>query len=475
MRKLVIAIGIIAVLVLASPFVIGILAEGNLRERLETINTNELVALRVASYDRGWLNSTARLELGLGDAYLTQIETLAQQPELSQMMREFNIPVIVEFAHGPILVGETSGIGFLGVNAYPDRESQPIQLVQTFLGIPYLFELRGKSGFGSGFQFSGEMPAFDGAFADISYNSSGIEVTGVATRDHVQFDAVLDEASVQSPFMSGVLESFTMQGDSALRPGQFSLGTTETTLGRLTAINPISGSEPAFTAENLSVATKTSENPEGTHLDMELIYRIGRIAVANAFEVSDAALGLRLGHIDSAAVNRLIEAASSMQTTADPMAMAAQLMPLLDQVVAGSPEITLDPVQFSLPEGNFTGRLHVGLDGTALPTGSINDFMNPAVALGAVTADADLSASKPLVAMIAGLVAGQNMPNMTGPDGQPLPPEQIAAMVDAQVAQSLTMLTTFGIVSDSGANYTCTVRLAAGALTANGQPVPLPF
>jgi uncharacterized protein YdgA (DUF945 family) len=164
-----------------------------------------------------------------------------------------------------------------------------------------------------------------------------------------------------------------------------------------------------------------------------------------------------------------------LQVTADQTALVETVMPLLEQIVAGSPELTLDPMQFSLPEGTFSGRVHIGLDSSALPTGSINDLMNPAVALAAVNADADLTATKTLVHMIAGLVVGQDVPPMNGLDGQPLPPEQVAAMIDAQVAQSLVMLTTFGIVSDSGANYSCSVRLADGALTANGQPVPLPF
>ena len=48
-------------------------------------------------------------------------------------------------------------------------------------------------------------------------------------------------------------------------------------------------------------------------------------------------------------------------------------------------------------------------------------------------------------------------------------------MADAQVAQTLGMLTTFGLLQVSGGDYICTLALRDGALTANGQPVPLPF
>ena len=474
MRKLLIAIGIVLVLIMASPFVVGIIAEGTVRARLEAMNDSQFIALRVDSYDRGWLKSRTRLQFGLGESYLTQIETMAQQPAVTDMLRNFAIPVIVEFTHGPFLVGEISGIGFLGVKAYADPESQTIELAETFLGVPYLFEFRGKSEFGDGFHFSGDIPEFGGALGDVSYEFSGVDVVGVSTIDHLEFEAVLDEASLQSPFVSAVLESLRMTGNSELRQDSFAPGTSEATLGRLTVINPSLGASPMFSAESLSVASVISENAEATHFDAEVIYRIGRMAFAEAFEISDAALGLRLGHLESDAVNGIVEAASSMQMT-DPTAMVASVMPLIDRIVAGSPELTIDPLQFTLAEGDFNGRLHLGLNGSALPTGSINDFMNPAVAIQAITADAEITAAKPLVEMIAKFVTTQNMPAMTGPDGGPLPPEQLAAMVDAQVAQSLGMLAALGLLRDSGNDYTCTVAFQDGALTANGQPVPLPF
>ena len=473
MRKLLIAIAIVVVLIMAAPFVVGIIAEGTVRARLEAMNESQFLALRVDSYDRGWLKSSTRLQLGLGESYLNQIEAVTAQPEVTGLLRDFAIPVVVEFTHGPLLVGEISGFGFLGVRAYADPESPPIQFAQRFLGVPYLFEFRGQSEFGDGFHFSGDVPQFDGAFGDVSYDFSGIDLVGVSTLDHVRFEVALEEASLQSPFVSAVLESMRMTADTELRRGSFSIGTSEASLGRLAVINPSLGATPMFATENLSVGSKISENAEATHVDAEFTYRAGRVAIAGAFEISDAALGLRVGHIDSAAVNAIVETASSMQTNV-PTEMVASLMPLIDRIAAGSPELAIDPLQFSLAEGDFSGRLHLGLDGSALPTGSLNDIVNPAVALQAITADAEITAAKPLVEMLARLVAAQDMPP-TGPDGGPLPPEQVAATVDAEVAQSLGMLTAFGLLRVSGDAYTCALALRDGALTANGQPVPLPF
>jgi len=474
MRKLLVAIGIVLALVMAMPFVVGIIAEGTVRARLDAMNESRLIALRVDDYDRGWLRSRTRLELGLGESYLSQIEAIAQQPEVTELLRSVALPVIVEFTHGPILVGEISGFGFLGVKAIADPDSPPIQLAEELLGVPYLFEFRGQSEFGGGFDFSGEIPEFDGAFGDLSYAFSGLDLVGVATLGHLEFEAVLDEASLQSPFVSAVLESMRMTSDSELRAGSIAPGTSEATLGRLIVINPSLGATPMFAAENLSIGSTVSENVEATHFDTEVIYRLGRMAIGGAFEISDAALGLRASHLDIGAVNEIIEAASSMQMS-NAATMVERLMPQIDRIAAGSPELTIDPLRFSVAEGSFNGRLHLRLDGTALPTGSLNDFRNLGLALRSIDADAEITAAKPLVERFARLVAAQDMPAMSGPDGGPLPPEQVAAMVDAEVAQTLGVLTTFGLLRVSGNDFSSAVALKDGALTANGQPVPLPF
>jgi len=475
MRKLYIAIGILLVLVLATPFVVGIIAEGTVRTRLDAMDDSQLIALRVESYDRGWLKSRTQLELGLGESYLSQIEAAAQQPQVTDLLRNFAIPVIVEFTHGPILVGENSGLGFLGVKAYADPESQVIELAETFLGVPYLFEFRGISKFGDGFHFSGEIPPFEGSLADYSYEFSGVDVAGVSTLDHVEYQVVLEDASLQGPLLSALLESLRITTDSELRPDSFALGTSEVALGRLAVINPSLGASPMLSAENLSAVGTISENADATHFDAEVVYRIGHLAVADAFEVSDAALGLRAGHLDSAAINEIVAATDWEQMTSDPAAIMTSVMPLIDRIVAGSPELAIDPLQFTLAEGDFKGRVQLGLVGSALPTGSISDFMNPAVAVQAITADAEFTAAKPLVEMIARLVAAENTPPRIGPDGDPLPPEQLAAEIDGQTAQTLGMLTSFGLLRDSGDDYSCALVLRDGALTANGQPVPLPF
>jgi uncharacterized protein YdgA (DUF945 family) len=349
-----------------------------------------------------------------------------------------------------------------------------IQMVQRTLGMPYLFELKGKAGFGTGFEFSGEIPSFDGAMADASYEFSGLDVTGLSKGDHVDFVAVIENASLQGTFVSAVLDSFRMTGDYELRPGTFSLGRSETTLGRLTAINPSLGATPMFSVENLSMSTATSENAEGSHFDMQVTYGIGQLAVADAFEISDASLGLRLAHIDSLATGEIMQAARAMQAAADSATPIGELLPELNRLITGSPELTIDPLNFSLAEGDFNGRLHIGLDGSALPTGSVNDLLNPAVAMGAISAEVDVKASKAVVQRLVRLVA-DTLPAMTDAEGKVLPPDQAMRLVDARVSQNLGMMTTLGIVRDDGESLSCALRLADGSLTANGQPLPLGF
>lgn len=475
-RVSIITIGIILVLLLASPFAIGMLTESNMREQLETYYTNALFEGRIDEYDRGWFSSTARIEFGLSPRYLEQLEGVMPMQGASDALAAFGIPIIVEIAHGPVLMGESTGFGLVGVKAYTDPDSPMIQLAQTFLGVPYLFEFKGRSGFGSGFEFEGEVPEIRGAISDFGYEFSGVDLHGVARLGELEFEAVLGNLALQSPFASIVVDTLTVSSNLAGRRDRISLGTSEVGLARVVVINPLFGAEPAFAADDFSISGTISQSEDGAYIDFDSLYRLSRIAVPEVIEIRDAALGLRIGHLETEALDSLYRMASEMDPLVSPEQMGMLMLPLLDRLVAASPELTLEPVQFTMPDGSLDARVSVLLDGSALPTGSTSDFMDMQVAMNALTAEADITIDKPLARLLAGLIVSENMPpTMLGPDGQPVPPEQQEAMIAAQAVQMLTTLTSLGIFSDTGTSYRSLLRLEDGAATANGQPIPFMF
>ena len=475
-RGLVIVVGTIVALLLAAPFAIGMITENGLRQQLEIYDQNPTVVTRVENYERSWFSSQARLNIRLGEDYLALME--AQLPArgadpAAEMIRNFSVPVIVDISHGPLILKDGLALGTSQIKAYVDPEWESAQLVQQLLGVPYLFEFRGRGGFGTGFRFEGEIPPFDNAFDDISYEFSGLDFSGVIHDRDTAFEAQIESASLQSPAQSLLLEQAAFDGDYDYREGMVTLSNGAVSIGSLAASNPLLGAAPIFSLEELSGEFTISDSDDTTHVDTQIIYRIANLAAFDAFSISDAALGITLQHIDATAVLDLQNLISALPSGADQEQMLAIMMPIFDRIVAGNPTVSFDPVQFSMPEGSLTAAANFSIDPAALPSGQIADLMNPLFAMLAVNADLDLSVSKALVQALGPLVVGPQPGTQTGPDGEPMPPEQIAAMADAQLGLMLTALAAQGLIVDDGETYSTSIQFANGAATANGQPIPL--
>jgi len=471
-----IVVGIIVAVLLAAPFAIGMMTENALRQQLEVYDQNPTVSTSVESYERSWFSSRAELDLRLSENYLALVEAQlsgqAQNPAI-EMIRDFSVPIIVEISHGPLILKNGVTLGTSKIKAYVDPEWEPAQLAQQLLRIPYLFEFRGRGGFGTGFRFEGEIPPFDNAFGDISYAFSGLDFSGVMHNRDTGFEAEIESASLQSPVQSLLLEAVNLDGNYDYREGMVTLSNGAVSIGRLAASNPLLGAAPIFSLEGLSTEVAMSDNDDATHVDTQMIYQVTSLAALGVFSISDATLGIHLEHIDAEALLNLQNLLSALPSGADQEQMLTIMMPSFDRIVAGNPVVSLDPVQFSMPEGSLSATMSLSINPSALPTGQVADLMNPLFAMLAVNAVLDLSVSKTLMEALGPLLIGPQLAAQTGPNGEPIPPEQIAAMADAQLGLMLTGLTAQGLIADDGETYSTSIEFAGGAATANGQPIPL--
>jgi uncharacterized protein YdgA (DUF945 family) len=212
----------------------------------------------------------------------------------------------------------------------------------------------------------------------------------------------------------------------------------------------------------------------GEHINMQLAYGLGHANILNEFDISDMAMAVNLGHIDRQATNLLYRLSQTVLQEADPETIMAELAPAMERILSGSPTLSIDPFAFSMTEGSVSGTLAVAVDATALPTGQLADLQNIGSAMTALNADLNLRASKPLAQRIAALIMANQAGELPGPDGEPLPPDQVEAMMSAQSVQVMGLLAAQGLVVDDGDAYTTSVTLTNGAATVNGQPLP-PF
>ena len=475
-RGPIIVIGIIVLVLLATPYAIGMINENAMQREVERISAAGLFETRIADYDRGWFDTRARVEVGINPNYLATIMGGEPDPMMMMMFGGFTLPVIIDVAHGPVLFDDGLGVGTAAVHAYVDPASDLAMLAEQFLGMPYVFDFRGRGSFGNGFRYEREVPPVDLALPDVSVTSTGITFSGLYQRGSTDIEAELANISLQSPFASGILESLRFTSNTKRSsPTSLPIGAVVFALARVSFSDPLQGAAASFAIENAGFRSSIEEDETGEMVGLEAVYSVDRVSVPNQFELSDAELGIRLTNVDRQTAEEFYQLSQQLSGSqmSDPNAVIAALDPIAARLIAGKSEILLDPVQFSMNGGSFDGSVTLAINPAALPTGSLSDLQDQAVAMRALSASIEVEADKSLVQNLAAMF--MPVQNLTNPDGTPMTPEQIQAQQTAQLSLILLALSAQGMLVDSGTAYSSSIRLENGALTANGQPLPLPL
>lgn len=463
LRAPIIVVGIAAVLLLASPFGLGMLAESNVREELENMSDYPALSFEVADYERGYASSHATIVVTPGSLYR---EMLGDDPMMQAMLDQVRVPFLIELNHGPILTLNGFGIGSYAVKANLDPDESWVAEAHTELGVSPLFELRGRAGLTGGFDFEGEIAAFDVADGEDTLVFSGLDFTGFTNGTDVTFDAAAEQLAMQSMLTSFSLDGLALNGAYELRPDSIALGRGEFALASVKASNPLLGASELFALSGLVVSSETRLNDAG-NIDTSITYGVERLTAENMPSFSDVALGVNLLNIDGAALQEFADL--YMQASADPTMFAIQALPLFDRMLATGPSISFDPIRFTMDGGTLEADLLITVDPEAMPTGSALDFMDSAVAMNAIGATLELTASKALVNELVALGIEQQMSMQLAS----MTVSEAEAMVRQTTDQTIAMVVGQGMVTDNGDTYSTTVVFENGTATVNGTPIPL--
>lgn len=463
----IIAVGVIIVVLFASPFALGMLAESNVRAQVENLDTYQALSFEVTEYDRGWFSSEATVEIRPASAFL---ELAAVDPSLGGMGDQLVAPFSIEIGHGPILTLNGFGFGSFAVIAGIDPEAEWLDNVLTELDIPYLFELHGNAGFGSGFDFEGGIPPFEIVDDDETGSFSGLEITGNTNGQNLVLNMALDNFSVQGPFESMTIEDVFLDADyEVFRFDTVPIGTGTFGIGRVMMANPLLGADAVTGMEGLSAMGSVSRGADNK-LDISALYSVDSVSAMPIPALSDIALGLNFNDIDAEAVDELyalINGIYSNPESVDMMAFA--MLPIVEKIIQGEPTLSIDPMRFTMDTESLDAKLTVSINADALPSGQVMELMDPSVALNAFDATLEMTISKELLntLMVFGLTEqmGAQLAGMTE--------EEVAEMMQMQVDQSIAMVVAQGMVVDNGDTFSTRIVYENGVADVNGTPIPL--
>ena len=464
MNKIVAAVvALIAILLLAIPPALGTLTESRVRERVAAINDSGVFTAELKSFDRGWFGSTAKIEIGLAPTYITQVaasggpaDVLGQRATLA-----------VDFAHGPVAVQKGVHFGWSTMVARLDPKTEGLAEIEQQLGVPYIFEFRGRTGFTGAVAFDADVPPMDVPTGIAQFKFSGALLDGSYAGKHLVSNARIDSLEFASPGGTFALHSLRARTDNEILSQYLAPGTAELSIDSVSAIDPVQGSTPVLQADKLKVTSNVKRGSSAALVDMQVEYGLDRLHVAEN-EVAGAVLGLAIHNLDVEAIQHFRgtarDAALNPSPNSDPAAASA--MADLQRVLAAGPSLVLDPIRFALDGEPFEGRAEITLDPTKLPPGGITDVAS-AVLTGAVSSTANVKLSKPLARRAVALAAEMQFRGDTR-----MPPEQLKYMAEAQAGLMIAQLVSQGFLVEDGEVYRAAVRFVDGALTVNDKPLP---
>jgi uncharacterized protein YdgA (DUF945 family) len=372
------------------------------------------------------------------------------------------VPIDLEIAHGPLALLDGAYFGWSMVVARPDAGARNVAALEQSLGVPHLFEFRGRTGFAGGVSFDASVPPVDLDADGVHIAFTGAGVTGALVGQRLAFDSQLGSFELTSPPGAFTIRNVRATADSELGSPHVVPGDATLSIEQISIVDAARGGDPVIDAANVRIASKVGLDPGATLLNLHATYDSDSVLVYGT-RLADASIGVTLDKVDVAALETYLHAAQPDASATD---STADLGGALERGLAAGPGFTLDPLRFSVDGEPFTARLEIATNPAALPPAGSFDPDNPAALLPALRSAATIDVSKKLAREIAVLAT-----ELRYGDGG-MPREQGRLLADAQAGLILVTLVGQGILEDAGETYHVELRLADGALTLNGAPLP---
>lgn len=469
MKKLGIVVIVVIACLLGLPPVLGSISQSRIEARIATINANELMGIDILSYERGLYSSRAVLGIGLSPVYVARLEAAAGPDGLGpgmSLLADNELTVILDIAHGPVAVADGMHFGLTRLHAYPDPDADGNRSLQQQLGMGELFDFRGRVGYGGTLHFDVDVSAVDYADELSAFVTSPLALSGSFDGERIVTDSALERLHYALGPISMTLNELRGQGDNVFLTTNVALGTFAIDIAGATVVNELDPSEPLLDATDIEFHSDVDVS--GELLQGALEYTVASARTSGDMSLTDGRLRLSMSNLDAVAIQAYVDVANRHAATppTGPDAALAEMLPILERLLAAEPSMSIDPISFMLDGEPFLMTVRVDSDAGALPQGGAFDLQDPALWIDLLTLDAQATVSKPLAETLVVRTVSMQLGN------QGMPPGQAEQMARAQAGFMLVTLVGQGMLVDDGENYTAELSFDDGALTLNGNPLP---
>ena len=437
-RWLVVLLVVLAVVILVSPGIVGRIAEQNLEENLEWVESESGgIEILTESFERGWFTSVGRHRVVLsGASFGAAMQNYRNESGYADLP---SLVIDTRLDHGLVPV---ASLGRDSGSLKPGLAST-VSTFQIDPGNGELVPLPGS--LFSNVSLSG---ASDSRYLLEAGDFQGAEVRAEWLGADI---AVQTDWSTGALVVNGRIEPFTItEGIDTARFGAMSIVVDQVKSDYGLNVGTGEFSIDSFVIESVGTSATVGKISLATDANVaDARFNIGsRVAVDEIVVPGmgnmNFVLDLALNRLDAASMQIIVSAFKQAQTAADPDAALAALFSQIEgdlqKIVSSGAEIRIDQLDLTLPQGEVTTKILVDI-----PEGdSSADFAWASVLL-AMTASADIRMPLALFEFVRAM----------------------NPQADALVAM--------GILQQDGDDYVMNAEYAQGLLSVNGAPMPIPM
>jgi len=191
-----------------------------------------------------------------------------------------------------------------------------------------------------------------------------------------------------------------------------------------------------FAISGLNISSDSNGNEKS--IDSDAKFTIGSVDVAG-MKFEDFTLDIEMNNLDTQAMIAIDKAS---KTGANGLPDQAAMMEALKNMVAKSPKLDINELSVVTPQGKVEADIHFGLPA------EVDMGFFPLSLLPQIQGDANVRVPKAVIAFASAMQPGLD--------------------------QQAEMLSQMGMLEVDGDDYIAVFKMSEGAMTVNGNPVPLP-
>ena len=480
MKKVIFVVALILVALAALPFYSGYRVKLATQQIVDSVNDYPGYEARVDEHTGGWLKSSAKIIVKLATILPTSIGSAsADQPSAAPV--EIELPVELEFAHGPLLFNDVATFGWFSFQSVLDKEVSETakgQLVlrdaESLANVGGYVNLTGELNFGAeiaAFTYTESSPETETELVFEGANSQGVMTTAGLLLGEMALGALnftTDDGSdlTVSPSAMAFSADYGRKVSSTLMPSEFSY-----TIAKVDG--NIQGK--ALLLEDLVMSAVIELAQEAPIFDMIFDLSVDQFS-ADDHVLSDGKLSLSYDNISIALYDAYIDLTEEMLAQGAVQPDFSKLLSdeQIKTTLQYNPGFSIQNLQATVAEGDFKGDLKFALQ----PLQNFDPAFvkqNPAVLMQFATVSLNMAGDKPLVYKLMEPKVRLSVQTQLEASGQSqnMTNEEVDSLVEESVVASIQHMVQQGLVIEENDQYLTSFSLVAGGAKINGVDFPL--